>query len=59
MIMTTTFLIDPAWVVGVGVGVGEVDEPLTPPHPIVTARNRGLKIRKNDLLKGNAPLRCL
>ena len=59
MITTTTFLIAAACVTGVGLGVGEVDEPFTPPHPIVRARNRGLKKNKNVRFKGTAPLRWL
>lgn len=59
MITTTTFLIAGACVTGVGVGVGEVDVPFTPPHPIVKARNRGLKKNKNARFKGTAPLRWL
>jgi hypothetical protein len=61
MITTTTFLIVPA-ACGVGVGVGEgeeTEELFTPPHPIITAKNRGLKKNKNARLKGTAPLRCL
>jgi hypothetical protein len=38
------------------VGVAEVDEPFTPPHPMVRARNRGLKKNKNIRFKGTAPL---
>src|SRR6476661_5314535 len=54
MITTTTFLIAACCVrgVGVGVGVGRVDEPFTPPHTIVRARTRGLKKSKNARLKG-------
>src|SRR6476646_1478381 len=52
MITTTTFLIDAACVTGVGVGVGVIDEPFTPPHPIVRARARELKKHKNARLKG-------
>src|SRR5690349_4643921 len=49
IITTPTFLIDAPWVTGVGVGVGEgeVDEPFTPPQPIVRARTRGLNKNKN------------
>jgi hypothetical protein len=58
MITTTTFLTT-AWVTGVGVGVGVIDEFFTPPHPNVRARIRGLKKYRNVLLKGTAPLRRL
>jgi hypothetical protein len=36
-----------------------VEGPFTPPHPIVRARNRGLKKNKNIRFKGTAPLRWL
>src|ERR1043165_9650254 len=52
MITTTTFLIETCCVRGVGVGVGEVDEPFTPPHPMIRARTRGLKKHKNARRKG-------
>jgi hypothetical protein len=58
MITTITFLTT-AWVTGVGVGVGVMDEFFTPPHPNVRARTRGLKKNKNARLKGTAPLRSL
>jgi len=45
--------------VEIGVGVGVTDEFLTPPHPIVRARTRGLKKNKNVRFKGTAPLRRL
>jgi hypothetical protein len=59
MITTTTFLIAAACGVGVGVGEGELEDPFTPPHPIVRARTRGLKKNRSTLLKGTAPLRSL
>ena len=66
---TTTFLMTALAVTGVGVGeapgvgVGdcedEVDEPLTPPQPIMRARNSGLKKNKHIRLKTLTPLRFL
>src|SRR5215831_13663970 len=52
MITTTMFLIAACWVRGVGVGGGGVDEPFTPPHPMIRARTRELKKNKNARLKG-------
>jgi hypothetical protein len=60
IITTTTFLIVAAGTgvgVAVGVGVGAIKEFLTPPHPSIRARHRGLKKQTSILLKGTAPLR--
>lgn len=47
---------------GAGVGVGcedEVDEPLTPPQPIMRARKSGLNKNKHTRLKILTPLHLL
>lgn len=48
---------------GVGVGVGvceaEVDEPLTPPQPIMRARKSGLNKNTHTRLKTLTPLHLL
>ena len=56
MITTITCLIGTLPPAGFGVGVGEGDEPFTPPQPIMKARKRGLKKTKNTRLKVFAPL---
>lgn len=70
MITTTTFLITALAATGVGVGealgagvgVGcedEVDEPLTPPQPMMRARKSGLNKNKHTRLKTLTPLHLL